>query len=129
MSLVVGAYCWAELVVTGYSSLGLCVCNPADGGMSPDSCFLHLLEGMDWGPDCHQWDNDARHNNPSSGGSAKDMTKVHLCHPIGALEFLIEHVPYNHHFNLQTILVPPPPLRKPAGTITQRRGKNKFKMK
>jgi hypothetical protein len=145
ISVYVGGYSWAELVVTAYSSLGLCICVSADGGMSPNSCFFHLLEGMDWGADCHQWNNDARHNNPSSGGSAKDLTTLRPCQPLGAFKFLAGHVPYNHHFNLQTILVPPPP-RKPAGTNTQCgrrrggrarrrrrgaecRGKIKFKMK
>jgi hypothetical protein len=118
----------AELVVTAYSSLGLCICVSADGGMSPNSCFFHLLEGMDWGADCHQWINDARHNNPSSGGSAKDLATLRPCQPLGAFKFPAGHVPYNPHFNLQTIFVPPP-LRKPAGTNTQCRGKIKFKMK
>jgi hypothetical protein len=73
ISVAIGAYSGAELVVTAYSSLGLCICVSADGGMSPNSCFFHLLEGMDWGADCHQWNKDARHNNPVSWQEARKI--------------------------------------------------------
>jgi hypothetical protein len=95
ISIAMGAYSWAELVVTAYSSLGLCICVSADGGMSPNSCFFHLLEGMDWGGRLSSVvQRCTSQQSCQLAGSGKDMTTLRPCHPTGAFKFSAGHLPY-----------------------------------
>jgi hypothetical protein len=129
ISIGLGSYAWTELVVAAYSSLGLCICVSADGGMPPNSACSHFVKQVDWGANRHPQNKDARHNKQSSGCSAKDLAASSRRQLVGVFKLPVKHVPYFiFSYILQTKLVPSPPLRKPAGTL-QRRGKPKFKFK
>ena len=128
ISVAVGAYSWTELVVAAYSSLGLCICVSADGGMPPTSACSHSVKQVDWGANRHPQNKDARHNKQSSGCSAEDLAAIRCRQLVGVFKLPVKHVLYFINFILQTKPVPSPPLRKPAGTL-QRRGKPKFKIR
>jgi hypothetical protein len=129
VSVVVGAYSWTELVVAAYSSLGLCICVSADGGMPPTSACSHsVMKQVDWGANRHPQNKDARHNKQSSGCSAEDLAAIRCRQLAGVFKLPVKHVPYFINFVKLQNLVPSSPLRKPAGTL-QSRGKPKFKIR
>jgi hypothetical protein len=129
ISVAVGAYSWTELVVAAYSSLGLCICVSADGGMPPTSACSHsVMKQVDWGANRHPQNKDARHNKQSSGCSAEDLAAIRCRQLAGVFKLPVKHVPYFINFVKLQNLVPSSPLRKPAGTL-QSRGKPKFKIR